>query len=658
MANGFRVATDMVEEMASRWRRDWRTTALRGPTQPPVQFLPQNHLADSDSAATGLSPPTSVVAAVLTLATACKSISTTTSPPLAGRGRSRTLRPLIGWRGKGWDLGAVSPLDGRLDGLSCGLHRNVSLYMSAVIGLCESQLCCPDTPMSPRRMDISSLLHHPDDPHPPRPRTIDALLHHPHPPASLLSILNSPHDSRTTQHHHPHHSPPADHPHPRPPFLGLDALVHVASEERRRISASSLPDRDSERDLATHLDRDRFPERDLSHSFVHDHDRPSRHYTYPLSSYPPSLHRHPDSPPLFQDNLRPHKRSRDAGPPSPPRSPSLVPGPLPSPSTRHHPSASPTTNYPTLRRHPMDPTRSAPALLLGPVNDARTIPHPPSVSLQHTSPFLHSLHSSQLPIHSSPRNNSPHRYSPQHLRSQHHSFPLQTGVLIPPSVEADAMSPRYGYGPRMAGGIEVLSNDPPSIRDPPRPDLANFQSPGRDVSTPRLLSESRVEHARHDSPGRATFLDDDRHQLKALPHQVEGQECGLLRERVRSRPHHSPLVDTTTDNDNSMGITTKEADLPAQPPPERHPIRVWEEQPTPRRVSPVHMPIIVYGLAEGHTWSGASESGNGERPAKDDRETDLPQDVAEDGVLSPPVHLSFALAQRHFLSPYASIIRS
>ncbi|KAG8219847.1 hypothetical protein J3R82DRAFT_825 [Butyriboletus roseoflavus] len=491
--------------------------------------------------------------------------------------------------------------------------------------------------MSPRRMDISSLLRHPspppDDSPAPRPRTIDALLHHP--PASLLSILNSPKQR-------PHTPSPADHPHPRPPFLGLDALVHVASEERRRItavSASSLPDRDL---LATHLNRDRFPE---PASFVHDQDRLSRHYTHPLSSYPAPLHRHPDPPSPFQDNLRPHKRSRDAGPPSPPRSPSPFPL-VPSPSTRHHSSASPTTNYPTLRRQPMEPTHSTPALLVGPVNDARTILHPPSVPLQHTSPFLHSLHFSQLPIHSSPRNNSPHRYSPQHLRSQHQSFPLPTGVLIPPSTEADAMSPRYGYGPRMAGGIEVLSNDPPSIRDSPRPDLANYQSPGRDMSAQRLLSDSRAEHPWHELPKlsplprRATFLDDDRHQVKALPHQVEGQESVLLRERVRSRPPHSPLVDATADNDKTMGVPTREVDLPPQPPPERHPFRVWEDQPIPRetsrRVSPVHMPNIVYGLAEGRTWSGASESGHGKRPAKDDRETELRQDVAEE-VPTPPL---------------------
>ncbi|KAH0838335.1 hypothetical protein J3R83DRAFT_6614 [Lanmaoa asiatica] len=468
--------------------------------------------------------------------------------------------------------------------------------------------------MSPRRMDISSLLSPSppaDDPlpPPPRPRTIDALLHHP--PASLLSILNSP---------IPSHHTPSD---PRPPFLRFDTLVHVASEERRRITAVSLPDRDS-------LNPDRPLERDYPHSFLHDHDWSSRRYT----------HRHLDLPSPFQD--RPHKRARDACPPSPPRSPSPEPrfplalAQLTSPTTRHHTSASPTNNYPTLRRQPiphMEPTRSAPALLVGPVSDSRTIPHPPCLSLQHTSPFLHPLHPSQLPIHSSPRNNSPHRHSPQHLRSQHHSSPIHT--------ETDTMSPRYGYGPRMAGGVQVLSNDPSPINDPPRLDLSNYQNPGRDLSTERSVSESCPEHPRHEpsklSPlsGRAFSLDDGRYQASTPHHQLEGQECVLLRPRVRSRPPHLPLVDATTDIDKSISIPAKGADpLAAQPFPERHPIRVWEDQPTAsetsRRASPTHMSPIVYGPVEGRTWLGTSESGRVERPAMDDWATKMLQHVVED----------------------------
>lgn len=228
------------------------------------------------------------------------------------------------------------------------------------------------------------------------------------------------------------------------------------------------------------------------------------------------------------------------------------------------------------------------------------------------------------------------------------------------------MSLRYGHGPRMAGGIEVLSNDPSPIRDLPRPSPSNYQSPGRDVSTERFLSESRVEHTRYEPPqlsplpARAFSPDDNGHQPKAPPHQVEGQESVLLRERIRSHPPHSPLVGATTDNGKSMVIPMKEADFPAQPPPERHPIRVWEEQPTlretPRRVSPVHMPDIVYNLAERRAWSAASEGGHGERLAEDDRETVLRQDVAEDGVLPPPIRFFFTLTQHHFLSAHVSII--
>ncbi|KAF8560393.1 hypothetical protein OG21DRAFT_64889 [Imleria badia] len=414
--------------------------------------------------------------------------------------------------------------------------------------------------MSPRRMDISSLLR---DPSPP-PRSADDL------PASLLAILNSPRPSPT------HHTPPD-----RPPFLGLDALVHVASEEHRRISAVS------DRDIV---------------------DRP-----------------------YLQDNARPHKRPRDSCPPSPPRSPSpqptfpLVPAYPTSPSTRLHPSASPLTSnsYPTLRRQSvlhMEPTRVAPI----------------SPSLQHTSPFF--------PPHPSPRNNSPHRHSPQHHRSQLHSSPIQTGSFIPPSAEADIMSPRYGYGPRMAGGIQVLSNDLP------RPDFSNYQSPRRDLE--RLVSESHAEHARHEPPklsplsARTFSLDDDRYQLIPPSFRVEGQEALSHRER---RPPHLPLVDPTTDNARRMSIPAKEADFPARHPHERHPLRVWEEQPSPRdpsrRVSPARVPGIVSGLARGRTCSGTSESGFDERPAKDDEPTVLRRDGVPTffissfvHAVSPPIH--------------------
>ena len=430
--------------------------------------------------------------------------------------------------------------------------------------------------MSPRRMDISSLLREPSPP----PL-----------PASLQNILNGPSHHRQQP----------------PPFLGLDALVHVASEERRRIiavSPSSLPDR--------------------------DHDRP---YNYPLPS--PTQSRQPDLYPFLQDNARPHKRPRDTCPPSPPRPPSpqytfpLVQGQSTSPSTRRHPSASPTNNYLTLRQHPilhMEPTRSA---LSGPINDIRAIPQPPPLSPQHTSPFLHSL---QQPAHSSPRNNSPHRPSPQHIRSQHHS-PIHTGAPIPTFADPDVMSPRYGSGPKMAGGIEILSNDSPSLREPQRHDFSIYQSP---MSMERLVSESHLDRAGHDpqkhSPlsGHAFPMDDDRHQSKIFSHAVEGQESVFTRERVGSRPHFS-LPDVTTDNTKSMVMPIKE---PTRHLPGRHPIRVWEEQPTPRepsrRISPARTPATVPALVEGCTWLATGKSGHRERPAKEDCVTASQQ---KDGLL-------------------------
>lgn len=204
------------------------------------------------------------------------------------------------------------------------------------------------------------------------------------------------------------------------------------------------------------------------------------------------------------------------------------------------------------------------------------------------------------------------------------------------------MSPRYNHGPRMAGGIQVLSTDPSSVRDAPRPDLSNFQSPGRDLSSERFASESRIEHARHEQPrlsplsGRVFSLDSNDTQPNVAPYQVEGQETLLLRERLRSRPPHLSLH-VTPDDDKILPIPAMEADFPAQPPPERHPIRVWEEQPTAheiyRRVSPTRTPSIVAGPVEGRSWSGPNEIGHVERLAMEGRRIELSQDVAENGAL-------------------------
>ncbi|KAG9314397.1 hypothetical protein JVU11DRAFT_5194 [Chiua virens] len=392
--------------------------------------------------------------------------------------------------------------------------------------------------MSPRRMDISSLLRDPSPPrndHDHRPRSIDALIHHTdNPPSSLLSLLNRPQPS----------------PPPRP-ILGFDALVHVASEERRRINAA--------------LDR-------------------------PRSSYDPSKHH---SFPPFPDNFTSHRS------PSPDFRFPFAPT---SPTTRPHHSASPVNTYPTLRRQYIDPPRSAPL-----PDDTHALPHLPSTSLHHTSPYLPSFPTP----HASPRNISPHRHSPQHLRSHHYSSPVQSASAL---TEPGVLSPRYSLGPRMAGGIEVLSHDPSSIRDQPRPDLPNYQSTGRDV-----FAEHPWQETQKLSPLSAkTFSLDDKYQLNSLP-RMGGQETVLPRERAWARLPHVPLVDgTTTDDGKVMDNEPNFISLH-----DHRPTRVWEEQPRAReisrRVSPPHMPGIVSRPLEGHPWSGPSESGYNERLVKEDQ---------------------------------------
>ena len=213
------------------------------------------------------------------------------------------------------------------------------------------------------------------------------------------------------------------------------------------------------------------------------------------------------------------------------------------------------------------------------------------------------------------------------------------------------MSPRYGYGPRMAGGIEVLSNNSPSARDPPRPDFSTYQSPVRDLSIERLVSDPHAELAAYEptklSPlsTRPFSLDEDRHHVKARSQQ---DDFVFSPERMRLHPSRLPFVD---DNAKCMGMPANQAEFPAQPLTERHPIRVWEEQPTareaPPRVSPAYMPDIVCGLMEEPMWSGPRESRYGERSAKEDRATALRQDVVENGLL--PTILSFVmLSHRQF----------
>jgi hypothetical protein len=173
----------------------------------------------------------------------------------------------------------------------------------------------------------------------------------------------------------------------RSPFLGLEALVHVASEERRRISGGSdvsgkstgsgLGEWNRERELGRENEfvRERERERDrddegYAHAHgstnpnpspVYDREMPSRstkHYGYPIThvpvgasysvasgmhSYPQlqpephprsyrsshssqtgPLHQHPSM--SYEDEARPHKRHRGSRSPSPSRSRSRSPG--------------------------------------------------------------------------------------------------------------------------------------------------------------------------------------------------------------------------------------------------------------------------------------------------------------------------------------------
>ena len=125
--------------------------------------------------------------------------------------------------------------------------------------------------MSSRRLDISSLLCNDDDipPHPPRP-------------ASTPSAPQAP--------------PSAT---PKPPYLGLDALVHVATEERRRLSggSESAPSRHAS------------PIEDSVHRI---YSYPSTHQvrqTSPNQVYAPLVSSpvHTQSPTYFQHSQRPRE---------------------------------------------------------------------------------------------------------------------------------------------------------------------------------------------------------------------------------------------------------------------------------------------------------------------------------------------------------------
>ncbi|KAL4070976.1 hypothetical protein J3A83DRAFT_3328797 [Scleroderma citrinum] len=419
--------------------------------------------------------------------------------------------------------------------------------------------------MSPRRMDISSLLCQ-DDPQPPqlspKPRSIDALLHHPYSNSPTQPMQHSPTSSRSptlqrdsvASHHssrppysrsspivapysteshplssqhralssstfalphsysptdpmhprytnlpfstqpfpslaNPGHSPTMTSPttiHPAPkqrsPFIGLEALVHVASQERRRISAGSTASSAS-------IERDRDPERPVFHheivvSPLTDRPTATRAPSYlPASNFPPSthpadhiphgysardppLHPHPQrhsypashpnsqrSPLHLDDEHRPHKRFRASRSPSPSSShpnPStieiLAPSPLPHAVpqlTLRGRSDSAGGGYPPVpqrkpsyseshhRSYIYPPPESPVASSLGPAHFPSTAQPTGPVTPPFPPYMPHSRHSpSSSSSHISPVYPSHHSYPPSYLQSpsrrpSSHSLPPQ-----------------------------------------------------------------------------------------------------------------------------------------------------------------------------------------------------------------------------------------
>ncbi|KAI6005329.1 hypothetical protein F5J12DRAFT_135262 [Pisolithus orientalis] len=316
--------------------------------------------------------------------------------------------------------------------------------------------------MSPQRMAIASLLCPDDQPspahepgrvrHPEKPRTIDALLHpapvpastQPHPMivtttttaagAALSTPGTSPSQHRamsssfsyspTDSIRHPFPSPRYSPLHStRTPFAGLQALVHVASEEHRRIST---------------LDR----EREHPDSRLHYH----HNYNYP---------RHPD----IDYHHRPNKRLRVSRSASPSRPP--------SPNTDTHPSTPPppfqseqhaargrsASGSSQHRQPPPDSQYSRSYVHL--VHPTSRVPHPSTFF----PPVSHSQHSPLLPsppIHLSRALPSPSRHPPLHsLLPQPQSSPQSTR---PPPFSGAAFTSTTSV-PRMVGGISLLRED-------------------------------------------------------------------------------------------------------------------------------------------------------------------------------------------------------
>lgn len=175
--------------------------------------------------------------------------------------------------------------------------------------------------MASRRLAISSLLCDDDPPvvdHvlDPNLDTVHDVLEPPEPVVLAPHLKNSHRTASSFFHPRPSASPfhrpsysPQDH-HPQLPYLGLEALVHAATEERRRLSAgSSTTDQDtipSPHDSLSQRSHLRSPSREL---YPRPFDQSPSPYEYriqsPYSSHQPPRHRTHDRP--IPDDSQPQR---------------------------------------------------------------------------------------------------------------------------------------------------------------------------------------------------------------------------------------------------------------------------------------------------------------------------------------------------------------
>ncbi|KAI6132794.1 hypothetical protein EV401DRAFT_220164 [Pisolithus croceorrhizus] len=303
--------------------------------------------------------------------------------------------------------------------------------------------------MSPQRMAIASLLCPDDQPRPAhepgrvrhaeKPRTIDALVHpapapvpaptpshHPtaaattpgpslsqHRAMSSSSFSYSPTDSVRHSFPSPRYSPLHS---TRPPFAGLQALVHVASEEHRRISTL-----DRERDQHRHVDVD--------HHRPHKRPRASRSAS-PRRPTSPNTNALPATPPPFQSHQHHTPRGRSA-----------------------------STSGGSQHGHPQLDSQYSHPYVVHPTSRAA---HPSTLS-----PLLHSQ-TSPLLSHTLP---SPSRHPQLHSLLSQPQTPPQPTRHLPFHRDSGTPSTNSISAPRMAGGISLLREDVP----PPGVEISRHQ---------------------------------------------------------------------------------------------------------------------------------------------------------------------------------------